>query len=142
MRLVLSRRKVALGGPFSGDERYSRKSLEGAFSMSQQSTTGAATVPHPPQARTRAASRKPAVGAKKGAVAAKKDKPGGKTGDGLSRGALAGRIAAGAAIGSAAIAGALLFAGKIDSKTPKQVWDKVKSPTGTRKRASAKKKAS
>lgn len=50
--------------------------------------------------------------------------------EGTGRGARAGRFAAGAAIGSAAIAGALLFAGKIDRATPKRMWDKVKPPRG------------
>jgi len=72
---------------------------------------------------------------------AKKDKALAKNGDSLSRGALAGRIAAGAAIGSAALAGALLFAGKIDGKTPKRVWDKVKQPARAPKRSSAKKRS-
>mgnify|MGYP001550629047 CR=1 FL=1 len=49
--------------------------------------------------------------------------------DDSARGARAGRVAAGAAIGSAAVAGALLFAGKIDGRTPKRVWDKVKLPS-------------
>ena len=92
----------------------------------------AATSPYPLNAGARLASCK-------AAVAAKKDKAVAKPGDGLSRGALAGRIAAGAAIGSAALAGALLFAGKIDGKTPKRVWDKVKPPGRAQKRPSAKK---
>jgi hypothetical protein len=64
-------------------------------------------------------------------AAAGAKRPQSPNGDALSRGALAGRIAAGAAIGSAALAGALLFAGKIDGKTPKRMWDKVK-PAGSR----------
>ena len=101
--------------------------------MPQQPTMPAAgTSPHPPRVGSRTASRKTAVVAKKAKAAE-------KNGDGLTRGALAGRIAAGAAIGSAALAGALLFAGKIDGKTPKRVWDKVKPPSRARKRPSGKK---
>jgi hypothetical protein len=101
--------------------------------MAQEPTmTEAAASSYRPRAGARTASRKTAVAAKKGKAA---EKPG----DGLSRGALAGRIAAGAAIGSAAIAGALLFAGKIDGKTPKRVWQKVKPPAPGQKRAAPKK---
>ena len=91
----------------------------------------AAASPRPLQAGARPSRKMPA--------GAKKEKALAKNGDGLSRGALAGRIAAGAAIGSAALAGALLFAGKIDGKTPKRVWDKVKPPGRAQKRPSAKK---
>jgi hypothetical protein len=49
--------------------------------------------------------------------------------DDSARGARVARIAAGAAIGSAAVAGALLFAGKVDGRMPKRVWDKVKPPS-------------
>jgi hypothetical protein len=104
--------------------------------MPQPTMPEAATSPYGPQARARSAGRKPTI-ATKGAT--KKVKAVDKPVDSLSRGALAGRIAAGAAIGSAAIAGALLFAGKIDGKTPKRVWDKVKQPGGTSKRSPAKK---
>jgi hypothetical protein len=100
--------------------------------MSHQPTMPeAATSPYPSRADARP-TRKTAIGAKK-------SKPAEKMTDGLSRGALAGRIAAGAAIGSAAIAGALLFAGKIDGKAPKRVWDKVKPPSKAQKRPSTKK---
>jgi hypothetical protein len=93
----------------------------------------AATSAYPQQATARRAPSKAAAGTKNGK---QKDHS-----DGLSRGALAGRIAAGAAIGSAAIAGALLFAGKIDGKTPKQMWDKVKSPGRQPRRSPVKKGA-
>ena len=96
--------------------------------MPQSTMPEAATSPRPPQARARTVGSKVVAGSTKA-----------KPADGLSRGALAGRIAAGAAIGSAAIAGALLFAGKIDGKTPKRVWDKVKPPARPLKRSSAKK---
>jgi hypothetical protein len=94
----------------------------------------AATTPNAQQPGVRPVGRKVAAGARN-------DKPVDRIGDGLSRGALAGRIAAGAAIGSAAIAGALLFAGKIDGKTPKHMWDKVKPPSRPQKRTPAKKPA-
>ena len=92
-----------------------------------------ATSSRPQQATARLAPSKAAAGAKNGK---QKDHS-----DGLSRGALAGRIAAGAAIGSAALAGALLFAGKIDGQTPKRLWDKVKPPGRQPRRSPAKKGA-
>lgn len=91
----------------------------------------AARSPRALHGAPRSTSRKPTIAAQKGKTT---EKPV----EGLSRGALAGRIAAGAAIGSAAIAGALLFAGRIDGKTPKPMWDKVKQPR-PRNRSSAKK---
>ncbi len=98
----------------------------------EPSLSEAAASPSPPRPGARPVSRKPSTGAKKAKVGA-------RPGDGLGRGALAGRIAAGAAIGSAAIAGALLFAGKINGKTPKQMWDKIKPPGRAQKRPSTKK---
>jgi hypothetical protein len=100
--------------------------------MPQSTMPEAASSPGLSQARARTIGGKVVAGTKQAKTV---DKPV----DGLSRGALAGRIAAGAAIGSAAIAGALLFAGKIDGKTPKRVWDKVKQPGRAPKRSSAKK---
>lgn len=84
-----------------------------------------------PDGGSRSASRKPAA-------AAKRTKSTVEPTDGLSRGALAGRIAAGAAIGSAAVAGALLYAGKVDGRTPQRMWDKVKPWAKPTKRSSAK----
>jgi hypothetical protein len=115
-------------GPFSRDKRWLPESLREVFMPQQPTMPDAATSPYPLQAGARP-TRKPVV-------ATKKQKALAKNGDGLSRGALAGRIAAGAALGSAASAGALLFAGKIDGKTPKRMWEKVKPPSQARKRPS------
>jgi hypothetical protein len=88
--------------------------------MSHQPPLPESAVPRSPQRpRDCRAARQPA--------AAGDDNPAPKA-DSFGRAGRAGRIAAGAAIGSAAIAGALLFAGKIDAKTPKRMWDKVKPP--------------
>jgi hypothetical protein len=92
-----------------------------------------ASSTRPQQATARLAPSKAAAGAKNGK---REDHS-----HGLSRGALAGRIAAGAAIGSAAIAGALLFAGKVNGTTPKRVWDKVKPPGRQPRRSPANKGA-